>query len=73
MGLSTALRSLALLDVQSSTPAGHSVATPCIQAHLHLLATETREKCGLVNWVDIVDTGGRIRVRFFRPRCPRCP
>ena len=47
MGLSTALRSLALLDVPSSTPALRSVATPCIQAHLRLLATKTCEKCGL--------------------------
>gem|GEM_PF-4136478 len=64
MGLSIALRSLALLDVQSSTPAVRSVATPCIQAHLHLLATETCEKCVL----------SFVRDRISQPPAPpsRC-
>jgi hypothetical protein len=46
-GMSTALRSVGLLDVVSTTPAGPSVATPCIHTRLHRLATNPGEKCGL--------------------------
>ncbi len=51
-GVSTALRSLGLLDVLSSTPAGPSGAAaprcaPCIHARLRRLATKPGEKSGL--------------------------
>jgi hypothetical protein len=50
-GMSTALRSLGLLDVLSSTPAGPSVARRLakrrIHARLRRLATKPCEKCGL--------------------------
>ena len=47
-GMSTALRSVGLLDVLSSTPAGSSRRAPCIHARLRRLATEPGEKCGLM-------------------------
>jgi hypothetical protein len=50
----TALRSVGLLDILSSMPAGPSVAlagilpdAPCIHARLRRLATKPGEKCGL--------------------------
>jgi hypothetical protein len=46
-GMSTALRSVGLLDVLSSTPAGPSRRAPCIHARLHRLATRPGEKSGL--------------------------
>jgi hypothetical protein len=53
--MSTALRSVGLLDILSSMPAGPSVAlagklpdVPCIHARLRLLATKSGEKCGLI-------------------------
>jgi protein involved in polysaccharide export with SLBB domain len=45
--MSAALRSVGLLDAPSSAPPGPSVATPCIHARLHRLATDAGEKCGL--------------------------
>ena len=45
--MSTALRSVGLLDALSSAPPGPSVATPCSHARLHRLATDAGEKCGL--------------------------
>ena len=47
-GMSTALRSVGLLDVVSTTPPGPSGRAPCIHARLHRLATNLGEKCGLV-------------------------
>jgi hypothetical protein len=51
----TALRSVGLLDILSSMPAGLSFAlagklpdTPCIHARLRRLATKSGEKCGLI-------------------------
>jgi hypothetical protein len=53
-GMSTALRSVGLLDILSSMLAGPSVAlagklpdAPCIHARLRRLATKSGEKCGL--------------------------
>ena len=46
-GMSTALRSVGLLDVLSSTPAELSGRAPCIHARLRRLATKPDEKCGL--------------------------
>ena len=45
-GMSTALRSVGLLDVLSSTPAEPSRRAPCIHARLRRLATKPVEKCG---------------------------
>ena len=45
--MSTALRSVGLLDVLSSTPAEPSVARLGIHARLRRLATKPGEKCGL--------------------------
>jgi hypothetical protein len=45
--MSTALRSVGLLDVLSSTPAEPSGRAPCIHARLHRLATKPGEKSGL--------------------------
>jgi len=45
--MSTALRSVGLLDAPSSAPPGPSVATPCSHARLHRLATDAGGKCGL--------------------------
>ncbi len=45
--MSTALRSVGLLDLQSSTPAESSRRAPCGHTHLRRLATKSREKCGL--------------------------
>ena len=47
-GMSTALRSVGLLDVLSSTPAETSRRAPCSHARLRRLATKPGEKCGLV-------------------------
>ncbi len=46
-GMSTALRSLGLLDVLLSTPAGPLGRAPCIHARLRRLATRPGEKSGL--------------------------
>ncbi len=46
--MSTALRSLGLLNVLPSTPAVASVATPCIQWHLHCFATNTHAIFGSI-------------------------
>ncbi|MEW6719582.1 MAG: DUF2400 family protein, partial [Thermodesulfobacteriota bacterium] len=46
-GMSTALRSVGLLDALSSAPPGPSVATPCSHARLHRLATDAGGKCAL--------------------------
>ena len=53
-GMSTSLRSVGLLDILSSMPAGPCVAlagklpdAPCIHARLRRLATKPGEKCGL--------------------------
>ncbi len=46
-GMSTALCSVGLLDVLSSTPASPSSRAPCIHARLRRLATKSGEKCGL--------------------------
>ena len=53
--MSTALRSVGLLDILSSMPAGPCVAlagklpdAPCIHARLRRLAAKPGEKCGLV-------------------------
>jgi hypothetical protein len=43
----TALRSVGLLDVLSSTSAGPSGRAPCIRARLRRLATKPSEKSGL--------------------------
>jgi len=45
--MSTALRSVGLLDVLSSTPAETSRRAPCNHARLRRLATKPGEKCGL--------------------------
>ncbi len=45
--MSTALRSVGLLDVLSSTPVEPSGRAPCIHARLRRLATKSGEKCGL--------------------------
>jgi len=45
--MSTALRSVGLLDVLSSTPAEPSGRAPCIHARLRRLATKPGEKNGL--------------------------
>jgi septal ring factor EnvC (AmiA/AmiB activator) len=45
--MSTAFRSVGLLDVVSTTPPGPSGRAPCIHARLHPLATNPGEKCGL--------------------------
>ena len=45
--MSTALRSVGLLDVLSSTPAEPSGRAPCFHARLRRLATKPGEKCGL--------------------------
>ena len=45
--MSTALRSVGLLDVLSSTPAEPSGRAPCIHARLRRLATKPGEKSGL--------------------------
>ena len=42
-GMSTALRSLGLLDVLSSTPVESSRRAPCIRARLRRLATNLHE------------------------------
>jgi hypothetical protein len=47
-GMSTALRSVGLLDVLSSTSAGPLGRASCIHARLHRLATKPGEKCGLM-------------------------
>jgi hypothetical protein len=47
-GMSTALRSVGLLDVLSSTPAEPSRRAPCSHARLRRLATKPGEKCGLM-------------------------
>jgi hypothetical protein len=57
--MSPALRSVGLLDILSSMPAGPSVAlagklklpdAPCIHARLRRLATKSGEKCGLTDY-----------------------
>src|SRR5437867_6736846 len=50
-GMSTALRSLVLLDILSSTPAGSIGCAPCIHARLRRLASTPGEKCGPGNAV----------------------
>ncbi len=45
--MSTAFRSIGLLDVVSTTPASPSGRAPCIHARLRRLATKRGEKCGL--------------------------
>ena len=45
--MSTALRSVGLLDVLSSTPAESSRRAPWFHARLRRLATKPGEKCGL--------------------------
>jgi len=45
--MSTALRSVGLLSVVSTTPPGPSRRAPCIHARLHPLATNPGEKCEL--------------------------
>jgi len=45
--MSTALRSVGLLDVLSSTPAEPSGRAPCIHTRLRRLATKSGEKSGL--------------------------
>ncbi|MGE5285501.1 MAG: prepilin-type N-terminal cleavage/methylation domain-containing protein [Actinomycetota bacterium] len=45
--MSTALRSVGLLSVVSTTPPGPSHRAPCIHARLHPLATNPGEKCEL--------------------------
>ncbi len=45
--MSTALRSVGLLDVLPSTPASPSPRAPCIHARLRRLATKPGEKSGL--------------------------
>jgi septal ring factor EnvC (AmiA/AmiB activator) len=45
--MSTAFRSVGLLDVVSTTSPGPSGRAPCIHARLHPLATNPGEKCGL--------------------------
>jgi hypothetical protein len=47
-GTSTALRSVGLLDVLSSTPAEPSLRAPCSHDRLRRLATKPGEKCGLL-------------------------
>jgi len=46
-GMSTALRSVGLLDILSSMPPGALSRAPCIPARLRRLATKPGEKCGL--------------------------
>ena len=48
-GMSTALRSVGLLDVLSSTPEAPSSRAPCIHARLRRLATKSGEKSGLTS------------------------
>jgi len=47
--MSTALRSLGLLDVLSKYACGALGSAPCIHARLRRLATKPGEKCGLVD------------------------
>src|SRR3972149_3276540 len=60
-GMSTALRSVGLLSVVSTTPPGPSRRAPCIHARLHPLATNPGEICGL----------GSIPVVYVMRRFPR--
>jgi hypothetical protein len=72
-GMFTALRSVGLLDILMSMPAGPSVApagklpdAPCIHARLHRLATKSGEECGL----DIFFNSVRLIIRAeasYRP------
>jgi hypothetical protein len=56
--MSTALRSVGLLDILSTMPAGPSVAlaerppdAPCIHNRLRRLVTKPGEKCGLIDFL----------------------
>ena len=53
--MSTALRSLRLLDVLFKYACGVFGRAPCIHGTLHLLATKPREKCGLAWLPDYAD------------------
>ena len=52
--VSTALRSVTVLDVLSSTPARANRRAPCIHSLLPRLATTPGEKCGLVAQADFI-------------------
>jgi hypothetical protein len=73
--MSTALRSLGLLNVLPSTPAVASVATPCIHRHLHRhlhrFATNTHAIFGLKHPLDAspyLRTGPLSQIRYLRCR-----
>ena len=61
--MSTALRSVGLLDVLSSTPAEPSGRAPCIHARLRRLATKPGEKSGLAPNLLIAEGFYRIEAR----------